>query len=229
MRGHVLEWTTVGFSLFYFAVSVAGNLNLGVRHILPIYIPLFVVVSVQVVRWLRRLRRPLVRLGSQVGVALLLVWYGASTALAAPYFLPYFNELIGGSANADKYFSDSSVDWGQDLKRLKAYVADHPEIKKIGIDYFGGGAPEYYFCNRKYDSNGQLIASAAGYDCTGSVYEPWHAQNGRYPGQYIAVSETFLENDRWYSEHLHQPGYDWLRQYTPVAKVGYSIYVFKLN
>ncbi|HEY6736171.1 MAG TPA: glycosyltransferase family 39 protein [Candidatus Saccharimonadia bacterium] len=228
MRAHVLEWTTVGFSVFYFAISVMGNLNLGVRHILPIYIPLFVVVAVGVVRWLRRVK-PAGRMASQVVVGLLVVWYGVSTLLAAPYFLPYFNELIGGSANSNKYFSDSSVDWGQDLKRLKTYVADHSEIKKIGVDYFGGAAPEYYFCNRKYDANGQLIATAAGYDCTGSVYEPWHAQQGVYRGQYIAVSETFLENDRWYSENLHQPGYGWLRDhYTPVAKIGYSIFVYKL-
>jgi hypothetical protein len=58
--------------------------------------------------------------------------------------------------------------------------------------------------------------------------EEWHSQNGRYTGQYIAVSETFLENDRYYAELNHTPGYEYLRQRQPIAKIGYSIYLFKL-
>lgn len=108
-----------------------------------------------------------------------------------PYFIPYFNEIAGGSGNAYKYFSDSSVDWGQDLVRLHQYVEDHPEIDKIAIDYFGGGSPDYYFCDRRYTDSGELIATSAGYDCSKSKFEPWHAQYGEYQGDYIAVSETF--------------------------------------
>jgi hypothetical protein len=158
-----------------------------------------------------------------------MVWYGASTALAAPYFIPYFNEIAGGSGNAGQYFSDSSVDWGQDLIRLKHYVDAHPEIDKIAIDYFGGGSPDYYFCDRRYNDNGQLITSSVGYDCSKSKYEPWHAQYGEYHGDYIAVSETFLENDRWYAAREGHDGYKYLREREPVAKIGYSIYVYKLR
>lgn len=228
IRGHVLEWVIGSFSVFYFYVSVTGNLNLGIRHILPMYAPLFVLVAVGVMRFWRQLPKKTWRPAGGLVVVALLGWYGLSTLVVSPYFIPYFNELIGGPANADKYFSDSSVDWGQDLKRLKNYVADHPEITKVAIDYFGGGSPEYYFCNRKYDNNGKLIGSSAGYDCSDSLYEPWHSQNGRYTGQYIAVSETFLENDRWYAARDHTPGYQYLRDREPLAKIGYSIYLYKL-
>jgi hypothetical protein len=163
-----------------------------------------------------------------LAVVALLVWYGLSSALTFPNFLSYFNEAIGGQGNSGRYFSDSSVDWGQDLKRFVSYVKSHPEIHHIALDYFGGGVPEYYFCQRRYDESGNLVASAEGYDCSHSPYEPWHSKYGRYSGQYIAVSETFLENDRYYSNLDHMEGYAYLRAMEPIAKIGNSIYVYKL-
>jgi hypothetical protein len=228
IRGHVLEWTLGFFGVFYFVVSVAGSLNLGIRHILPIYLPLFVLVAVGVVRGWRWVLKRVRVLPAAVAFAALLVWYGASTILVYPSYISYFNEIIGGSANAGGYFTDSSVDWGQDLKRLKTYVGEHPEIKHIAVDYFGGGDPAYYFCQRRYDSAGQLVTSSMGYDCSHSVYEPWHSRNGEYTGQYIAVSETFLENDHYYSARYHLPSYAYLWARQPVAKIGGSIYVYKL-
>ena len=218
-RVAVLEWTIGSFAAFYFGISVAGNLDLGIRHVLPIYIPIFVLVAVGTVKLWRRLSATSWRWVSTVGLVGLLGWYSASTAFAAPYFIPYFNELIDGPANADKYFSDSSVDWGQDLVRLRTYVNAHPEITHIAVDYFGGAVPEYYFC---------VPTTTASYDCSDSKYEAWHSQYGRYTGQYIAVSETFLENDRWYSAVNGTAGYEYLRAMKPIAKVGYSIYVYKL-
>jgi len=228
MRTHVMEWTLGAFAAFYFAVAVLGSLNLGIRHILPIYIPIFVIVAVFSVKHLRNLRGDRWAKAGLSIFAVLMLWYGGSTVAAYPNYLSYFNELIGGPTNADKYFSDSSVDWGQDLKRLKTYVSDHHEIKHIAVDYFGGGVPEYYFCQAKYDDNGAAIQSADGYDCSHSVFEAWHTQNGMYSGQYIAVSETYLENDRYFARLNGEAGYDYLRDLKPVAKVGNSIYVFKL-
>ena len=228
VRGHIWEWTLGAFAGFYFLTAVLGNLNLGIRHILPVYIPLFVLLALASVKRWRELR------GSKwakpaLGIfAALMVWYGGSTVAAYPNYLSYFNEIIGGGQNANKYFSDSGVDWGQDLKRLKTYVDDHHEIKHIAVDYFGGGLPAYYFCQRTYDDSGQLIATEDGYDCSHRIFEPWHSENGTYTGQYIAVSETFLENDRYYAKLYGQTGYGYLRARQPIAKIGNSIYVFKL-
>jgi hypothetical protein len=227
-RDRPLEWTLGSFALFYFLVAVAGNLNLGIRHIMPVYLPIFVLVAIATVRQARRLRGTHWAVAGFSALAALLVWYGGSTALAYPSYISYFNELIGGSANAGRYFSDSSVDWGQDLRRLKTYTDEHPEINRLAVDYFGGGDPQYYFCDRRFDDQGHLIADATGYDCSHSVFESWHADEGPYTGQYIAVSETFLENDRYYSEINHRSGYQYLRDREPIAKIGYSIYVYKL-
>jgi hypothetical protein len=227
IRQNLDLWTLGLFAAFYFAISVAGNLNLGIRHILPVYLPLFVVVAVGTVRVARRLAVSRWRALSAISLTLLVGWYGLSTILAYPSYTSYFNELIGGSANADKYFSDSGVDWGQDLLNLKAYVDQH-HITQFALDYFGGADPRYYFCARSYDANGQLVATADGFDCSHSAMTEWHAQNGPYTGQYIAVSETYLENDRYYSALDGTPGYAYLRATTPIAKIGGSIYLFKL-
>lgn len=231
-RAHVahnfLEWTLGAFAVFYFWVSVNGNLNLGIRHILPIYVPIFVLVAVATVRRMRRLDPKRWQVPAAAGLAVLMLWYGGSTVINHPHYVSYFNEIIGGPKQADKYFSDSNVDWGQDLRRLKTYIEDHPEINHIAVDYFGGGVPAYYFCLRKLDERGRLITTYDGYDCSNSVMEEWHSQNGKYTGQYIAVSETFLENDRYYAVINQNEGYEYLRQMTPVAKVGNSIHIYKM-
>ncbi len=226
LRAHLAEWILGGFATFYFGVAMLGNLDLGIRHILPIYLSLFALVAIVTVKLMRQLAATSWQMVSAVGLALLLFWYGLSAALIYPSYLAYFNELIGGSANAGQHFSDSSVDWGQDLRRLVTYVKQN-HIDHIAVDYFGGGDPRYYFCQRIYH-NGVLQADADGYNCDNSPYMARHAEDGPYTGQYIAVSETFLENDRYYAQLNHRVGYGYLRALKPVAKIGYSIYVYKL-
>lgn len=228
LRRHLLEWTLGMFAAFYFAVSVAGNLNLGVRHILPIYVPLFVLVAIATVWLTRRLSRTRWQAWSGGALAVLLAWYVVNAVAVYPSFTAYFNELIGGPAQSHRYFSDSSVDWGQDLKRLKQYLDAHPEIDEIALDYFGGGDPKAMFCERAHDTQMRLIATSAGYDCRDSRIVVWHSENGPYTGKYIAVSETYLENDRFYATIKGERGYQQLRESEPIAKIGYSIFVYKL-
>lgn len=227
-QGNFAEWLLGLFIGFYFAVAIKGNLDLGIRHILPIYVPLFVLVAIGTVRLARRYRS----LGrshlAPIALVVLALWYAGSAFWVAPHFISYFNELIGGPANADRYFSDSSVDWGQDLLRLQYYFISHPELGRVGVDYFGGAIPSYYFCKRLHNVDGSIVADASGYDCRGSVYEEWHSQYGKYPGKWLVVSETFLENDRYFAKFYNRSGYEYLRQRQPVAKIGYSLYLYQL-
>jgi 4-amino-4-deoxy-L-arabinose transferase-like glycosyltransferase len=250
-----LEWVVGGFALFYFLVAVLGNLNLGIRHLLPMFVPLFVVVGASIMSVCHRLNGSVWRPRALVALSVLLAWYAGSTLYAHPYYTAYFNELIGGPARADRFFADSSVDWGQDLRRLKAYVDVHPEIRSIAIDYFGGGDLAYYFCAPSGDSADGAIGNAAGDGCHANVYVEGirEAPPGRYPGQYLrtgvrspahgysvpergaagegqymAVSETLLTSDLVFSSPTERR-YDYLRGITPAAKVGNSIYVYHLN
>jgi hypothetical protein len=225
-RTHLTEWVLGLFAGFYFLVAEFGNLDLGIRHILPIYLPLFTLIAIATVQLARRASRTQLKVISATILAVLLGWYAWSTIAVHPSYIPYFNEIIGGPTNAEYYFSDSSVDWGQDLERLDTYVNVHPEIHRIAIDYFGGGIPQYYLCSRNYE-HGQLVTDGS-FNCNGSKFVEWHSQYGKYTGQYIAVSETYLENDLYFAALTHQPGYAYLRAVKPIAKIGYSIYVYKL-
>jgi len=229
VQAHLAEWTMGGYALFYFLLAVVGNLDLGIRHVLPVYGPVFLLTAIGTVHLAGRIRHVKWQARFKLGVIVLMVWYGLSTLIAYPSYTAYFNELIGGPDNAGKYFSDSNVDWGQDLIRLKEYVDENPQIQHIAVDYFGGGVPAYYFCERAKDSAGNPIYTAAGYDCTHSKFEEWHSQYGRYTGEYIAVSETFLENDRYYAALNGTEGYAYLRAMEPIAEIGHSIYVYRLH
>lgn len=222
-RRHGMEVISLFFIGFYSFISITGNLNLGIRHLMPILPIVSFVVGSASVRLVRRLNNHFVTAGALV----LLASYMALTVIAYPSFVSYFNQLIGGGGNAGKYVSDSSVDWGQDFKRLQSYVEANKDIDVIHVDYFGGAEPRYYMCDRVFDVAGDLVRSAKGYDCTGSQYIEWHAQQG-LPHGYLAVSETYLQNDRYASKLRGDRGYTDLYNVEPIAKIGNSIYVYKL-
>ncbi len=228
-QNNFVELSFILFILFYAYVSISGNLNLGIRHLFPILPIIYLLVAKHTVNFVKKANTPTLRDSFGWILGALLVWYLFANLSIYPHYVAYFNEVIGGPGNAYKYVSDSNVDWGQDLKHLKNYVVAHPEIKKIAIDYFGGGDPKYYFCPRKYDAQSNLIANSSGYDCSKSVFLEWHAENGHPPANYIAVSETFLTNDLYWAPMRKDGGYAWLRAMTPIAKIGYSIYVYKIK
>ena len=123
------------FTVVYVAVAVSSDMNLGHRHLLPIYPPMLILCG-RAVWWLRS------RVGQWlVGAAVCLLVY--ANASIYPDYLAYFNELIGGPDQAHRYLVDSNLDWGQDLKRLAAYTRDHPE-RTIKLAYFGSADPQYY-------------------------------------------------------------------------------------
>lgn len=219
-RNNFVELSLILFIAFYSYLSVTGNLNLGIRHLFPIIPLIFALVAKKTVDFLKEARGVEMRLAYKSFLILLLSWYALSNFTIYPHYAAYFNELTGGPGNAYKYVTDSNVDWGQDLKRLKSFVKTN-NIRSIAVDYFGGGGPKYYFCDRKPE-----ISS---YDCSKSVHIEWHAENGRPRTDYIAVSETFLMNDLWWAPLRSDEGYSWLRNREPVAKIGYSIYVYSLD
>jgi hypothetical protein len=122
----------------YWAMSLASHLNIGQRHLLPVYPVLFIWVGC----WAAT--RTVGRIG--VPVALLLGHVTASAA-SAPHFLAFFNRLAGGPANGYRLLVDSSLDWGQDLPGLRDWLraekAAHGNTR-VHLSYFGSGEPNYY-------------------------------------------------------------------------------------
>jgi hypothetical protein len=139
-------------------------------------------------------------------------------AAAWPYYLSYFNQLGGGTQNGYLLAVDSNYDWGQDLYRLRDWVQEH-HIKKIAIDYFGGGNPRYEL---------------------GEVYVPWwSAKNNPLEEdiEWLAVSVNTLQGALGATapRFIRKPEdeYRWLvsayNPYKPYARAGTSIFIYKLK
>jgi hypothetical protein len=90
-----------------------SRINIGVRHILPVYIGFSIVAGAGAAR-LAELWRPAAWARWTLG--LLLFWMAATSAFSHPDYLPYFNALAGDEP--ERILVDSDLDWGQDMKRL---------------------------------------------------------------------------------------------------------------
>lgn len=119
------------------ALGVLGiSLNLGVRHILPIYPFLLILAGGwAVLRPATRWYRP-----ALVGVFALQLF---SVATCFPNFLTYFNEAAGGPNNGWRVLIDSNYDWGQDLGAL-AKLQREDGLPPLYLSYFGTTPPEAY-------------------------------------------------------------------------------------
>ncbi len=214
---HLDEWAWLLWLAIYWLVSIRSTLNIGVRHLLPIYPFAILLVSGRIaamLRWLRMHDRKRLRIYAVV-IALLLGWYSFDSARVWPSYLAYFNELAGGPSGGHNFVADSNLDWGQDAKRLAQWV-DRNHISAISLDYFGWAEPAYYL-------NDRII-----YTNTGS----WHDANdfirrNRSDG-WIAVSATYFQQ-AVYSTNQDNGGYRWLLNYKPVAVIGHSIMVWHIT
>jgi len=108
-------WIPLSFSIAILAIGMGSHINIGIRHILPIYFGLSIVAALAVVRLLER---PHIRRWMGAVPALLLAWYAGSSLLSHPDYLAYFNALAG--SEPEKIVVDSNLDWGQDMQRLAA-------------------------------------------------------------------------------------------------------------
>jgi hypothetical protein len=125
-------------ALMYFGVSLASTMNIGIRHILPVY-PFFVVIAAAAAVALSRRRS----WGAYAAGALLL-FHVVSSALVFPNYLTYANEAWGGPTNTYRLLTDSNADWGQGLRAAKNYLDAHG-IKDCWFAHYGWNTnPAYY-------------------------------------------------------------------------------------
>jgi Dolichyl-phosphate-mannose-protein mannosyltransferase len=115
--------------VLYLLIATGTGLNIGARHILPMYPFLAVLIGGAALALARRDRR------WAYVVGLLLAWHAVSSARAYPNYLAYSNEFWGGPANTYKYLTDSNTDWGQQLKAVKKYL-DNRGVKDCWFAYF---------------------------------------------------------------------------------------------
>jgi hypothetical protein len=187
------------------AFALTTRVNIGYRYLLPVLPFAFVAAGVTVARLLERGRR------MRIAVAALGAWYALGTLANHPHHLAYFNELAGGPGGGYRYLVDSNVDWGQDLKRLAAYVAAE-HIPHVRLSYFGTASPDYY---------------RVPHDLLPSTMRPFPAQFLAHvrSGDIVVVSATNLQG-----VYLPKPVRNLMERYrdaAPIARVGRSLFLYR--
>jgi len=235
------EFSMFSFVFLYWAYSIKSPLNIGVRHVLPTLPLIYILSSGTIKNWVRHkitlsdnfIKNTLYTTTNIIKISvktalifILVIWFILESLINIPYFISYFNEFAGGTMNGYKYVTDSNYDWGQDMRRLKIFVADK-KIDKIAVDYFGGGNPQYYLGDASTPlSTGKAIL--------------WQSSKGnpKYDGiNWIAISINTLQSA---TGKLHagqtrnsEDEYQWLQKvkdiHNPDYRVGTSIFVYKLN
>ena len=184
-------------------VAAPSHLDIGVRHVMPVFAFLSMLAAVGAV-WLWNYRpgrdsQNQSRVGLWAGraaVVILFGWFIVSSARAHPDYLSYFNEL--GGSDPGKLLVISDLDWGQDMARLSTYLREH-QVKHVSIAYDGFFDPE-----------------ALGYPDMEYI-----ACGGATPSGWVAVEER--------RGRVHSECYPWLGQQKLVALVGKTMKIYYVS
>ena len=211
------EWVWLLWLAIYWIVSMRSTLNIGIRHLLPVYPFTIMLVAGRLsvlIDWLKGHDRIRLKWFSLV-IAVLLGWYTFESVSVYPYYLTYFNQIAGGPSGGYRYVADSNLDWGQDLKRLSIWVIDH-NVRYISLDYFGWSSPQYYLKDR-------AVYTTVGQWRDANDFIGRNTSNG-----WIAVSATFLQ-EAIHRTNQNNGGYRWLLNYEPEVVVGNSIFIYHVT
>lgn len=188
----------------FLGAAMVAKLNIGLRHILPIYPFVLLLAGYAITGLYAASRRPF-----RFMLAALCFLTIVEFAFVCPHYLAFFNQFVGGPRNGNKYLVDSNIDWGQDLKGLKQWMDQH-DVHHINLSYFGTADPDYYKI-----------------DCTylpgGPFFEDRRVSSPTLPG-FVAVSITNLRG--LYFPQDSRDVYKPLLDMEPAAVIGYSIYVY---
>jgi MFS family permease len=177
--------------------AMAANINIGVRHILPMYPLLAVCAGIGILTLWHRRARGRLRLAGPVLAVGLTGWLVAESVRAHPDYLPYFNQLAGG--HPERILLDSDLDWGQDLGRLADTLRSRG-VPYVWIAYHG-----------KVDMSRQGLPPF-------TELPPEHPVTG-----WVAASRFSLALGE---QGGPIDSYAWLRPYQPVTRVGHSILLY---
>ncbi len=183
----------------YGLTAIFSGVNIGHRHIAPLYPPLFVLLGGATVVCLGSVLREWV-------LASLLALHVLPSLWACPRYLPYFNVLAGDEGW--RVLVDSNIDWGQDMSRLKAKMRERV-IDSVNLMYFGTADPRAYGVRyRKCHMHPDL--------------RPREPVERPLPGEYLAISVTHLQL-------MEGPLADLLRrELKPIDTVGDSMLLYQL-
>lgn len=185
---------------FLAAASFLSRINIGLRHVLPVY-PFLILAAGFSLPFLQRLKKNLFR---KVALAVLAAGVAGMAVRYASIFpndLAYFSEWVGGPLGGAAMTSDSNIDWAQDNRKVFELA------KKLGI-------PEL------------KLGMTTGLDREYNYHQlPWKSMASEdyktpTPGYYVLDLRTYLQQQ--------QPGSGFYQR-KPDFKVGATRYIFHIQ
>jgi len=177
-------------ALVFSALAMTSTINIGIRYVLPMMPWLAVGTAQQLCKLSRNWR---------VAAWAVCGWLVVTTAFAYPFYIEYFNEFGGGTRYGYRRLVDSNYDWGQDAKRLGAWLSEHGN-PKVYLRFVGSSKAIQYYGVR-------YVAAS-----------PNTARLAKEGLLVISASALMKPDWRWLDE-----------QRRPVARIGKSLFVYELG
>lgn len=208
-----LSLTLLGPFALYALLAASSRINIGVRHIIPLFPFLFIMGGALLERLLSSGERRRVLVAAAV-----LCWVVFEAARAYPHYVPYMNQLAWRRPHW-YYLSDSNVEWGDDVKELALYLRARGETRLTGALLDGGN----------YNEEGKpYLRNLEHY---GVEYVNLVAPGDASPEtRYVAVGASYLNGALLLGVPVPQrlKVIDYRRR-TPEAVFGNSIYLYRVK
>ena len=190
----------------FLAVALTSRINIGIRHLLPLYPFALILAGAALARlWCAGGRW----VPGRLVVAGLIGWLAIESALAYPDYVPYMNQVARLEPEW-ALLSDSNVEWGDDLGALAHYLHDRGETEVVGAVL-----------------GGRDLLAFHGIDYVD--YLSAEARERLATARYVAIGASFLNGSTVpLDDGQFRPNYfAAYRGRTPEAILGGSIYVFR--
>ncbi len=184
----------------FWAANSFSNKQLGLRYMLPVF-PLLFMLAGRSALIVGKLRG---RWAIALAVLLVLLagWAAADAVGICPDYLAYFNPVAGGPEGGPRFLLDSNIDWGQDLSGLADWLRRENVPGPVYLAYFGEVPPSH---------------------CGIEARRIWRGAKG-----IVAVSVNYLYGMPYRGNREGE--FTWLlRDHKPVAVIGHTIYVYRLE
>ena len=201
-------------AILYLALAMSSHLNIGVRHVLPMF-PFVAITGAGFVSALidiafTRSRRLGVAFASLVFLTFLII-----CIFTFPNYLTYTSPLAGGPDRAWHKLSDSNLETGQEVKPLAHYLKTHGQNRVTGI-MVGGEFLRFY---------GVQLEDFPGWESDDNDDSEEDDQPEPIQTEYVAIG-TWYMTEADLSDEQKQI-IDVYRQQKPEAIIGNSIFVFR--
>jgi 4-amino-4-deoxy-L-arabinose transferase-like glycosyltransferase len=186
------QWIPWACAAAIMVAAMPSTINLGVRHIIPIYPLLAIPAGLAAARLIESTARAPRILGG-----FLVLWQLTSSILVHPDYIAYFNEFAGGRPELVRV--DSDLDWGQAINELVR------SQRARGINRIGWGGVTNADINY-HGAVGWYLASK------------WERSTGWIA---VNATERFLPDFAIWDGSTPRP-WAWLDPYQPVERVGHG-------